>query len=297
MCWLGWARGHAIIYAPDAIHIENIVDLDGDPVTGKWKLSEKALAGQREYWDCCAPAIVEYYNPGLMRCYHDIVWAYYGEPCQKPVNCCEAPGCHLGPPVDLDKKTYEYAKKLAKGNSDLPKYDKEMTTLRLKHLMEWREDIWVRHGTCREARISNLNPPNFIITNHALSLLTSAIHQATTEEHTLEVLDQWIETAKLDLSMEERSSLIPIVSTCNTHWKAKQDHTQGQKEGKMRKATEAHKWLWAQGKDMDDYVFDHTREVVTEPTSAEVLGQRHAAGKWQIKLTTKAMNANVHGRD
>jgi len=27
--------GHAIIYAPDAIHIENVADLDGDPVAGK----------------------------------------------------------------------------------------------------------------------------------------------------------------------------------------------------------------------------------------------------------------------
>src|SRR5260370_34140019 len=46
--WSGHASqdgkgGHAIIYAPNAIHIENIVDLDGNPVTGKQKMSEKCL--------------------------------------------------------------------------------------------------------------------------------------------------------------------------------------------------------------------------------------------------------------
>ena len=167
-----------------------------------------------------------------MRCCCNVMCAYYGEPCKKPVNCCEVPSCHPGPPVDLYKKTYEYANKLAKGHGtssvqlakgscDLPKYDKEMITLTLKHLMAWREDVWVRCRMLGESKLSNLDPPNFIITDYALNLVVSAIHQATMEECTLDILDQWIETMKLNLTMEEKLSLMPIVSTCNTHWKAR----------------------------------------------------------------------------
>src|SRR5260370_37815384 len=108
--------GCAGIYAANAIHIENVADLDSDPVTGKRKMSEKALTGWKEYWEKCAPAIVKYYNPGLMRYCHDVMCAYYGGLCEKPVHCCEAPGCHPGPPVDLYKTTYEYASKLANGH-------------------------------------------------------------------------------------------------------------------------------------------------------------------------------------
>src|SRR5260221_12184516 len=270
-------------------------------------MSEKALASRKEYWNKCAPAIVDYYNPGSMRCCRDVVCAYYGEPCKKLVNCCKAPGCHPGPPIDLDKKTSEYAKKLAKGHGtssvqlakgscDLLKYDKEM--IMLKHLTEWREDLWVRHRMLGDAKLSNLDPPNFITTDHALTLVVSAIHQVTTEEHTFEILDQWIEITKLNLSMEEKLSLIPIVSMCNTHWKAKQDNLQGCREA--RKGTEAHKRSWPQGKDVDNnsvLVPEPTREAVMEPTLAEVLGQRHTAGKQQIKLTAKAMNADVYDRN
>src|SRR5260370_20805605 len=105
-----------------------------------------------------------------------------------------------------------------------------MITLTLKHLMAWREDIWVRCRMLGESKLSNLDPPDFIITDYALDLVVSAIHQATMEECTLDILDQWIETMKLNLTMEEKLSLMPIISTCNTHWKARRDHVQGQRD-------------------------------------------------------------------
>ena len=166
------------------------------PCKGKKENVRKALMAQKEYQDRCAPVIIKYYNPGPMRCCHDVVCAYYSELCQKPVNCCEAPSCHPGPPVDLNEISYEYAKKLAKGHGtssvqlakegqDLPKYGKEMVGIGLKCLREWREDMWVRHRAQGEAALSNLDPLNFIITDHVLNL------QAMTEECTLDILDHW----------------------------------------------------------------------------------------------------------
>ena len=251
-------------------------------------MSEKMLASWREYQDHCAPVIVKYYSPGPMRGCHNVACAYYGEHAQKLVNHCEAPSCHPGPPVDVDKKTYEYVKKLsrghrahsiqlAKGNCDLLKYDKEMTALGLKHLMEWRENLWVRCRMWEESNISNLNPLNSIVTNHALNMLISAIHQATTEEHALEVLDQWMEISKVNLSTKERKSLIPIVGACNTHWK---ENIHGQKEAEMRKLTEVCKQSWVPGRDIVlDTVAEPTSTEVMEPTLAKVLGQTHTAGK------------------
>ncbi|KAF8342094.1 uncharacterized protein EI90DRAFT_3011644 [Cantharellus anzutake] len=297
--------GHAIIYAPDVVRIENVVDFDGDPVTGKRKMSEKTLAAWKEYRDGCSPVIIKYYNPGPMRCCREVVCAYYGEPCQKPANCCEAPGCHPGPPVDLDKLSSEYAKKLAKThgtrsvqlakeNNDLPKYEREMIGIGLKCLMEWREDLWARHRG--EAKLSNLDPPNFVITDHALNLLVSAIHQATSESRTLDILDQWMDISELDLSAEEKSSLIPVV--CNSYWNAKCKHSRAWKKAETKMHTEACKRPQVQVTPEDEQSgFEPTRDPVVELMSAEVLGQRHVAGKRQIRLTAKAINADVYEDD
>ena len=51
--------GHAIIYSPNVICSENVVDLDGDPVKGKRKMSEKTLMAWKEYQDRCAPVIIK----------------------------------------------------------------------------------------------------------------------------------------------------------------------------------------------------------------------------------------------
>ncbi|KAF8335425.1 uncharacterized protein EI90DRAFT_3014671 [Cantharellus anzutake] len=269
--WSGWAGGRAIIYASDAVRIENVVDLDGDLVAGKRKMSEKMLAAQKEYRDRCPPVIIEYYNPRPMRCCREVVCSYYvaSEYAKKSPKMCGTTSVQL-----------------AKDTNDLPKYDKEMIGLGLKNLMDWREDVWARRRA--EAKLSHLDPPNFIVTGQALSLLVSVIHQATMESRTLEILDQWINILELDLSDEEKLSLIPVVSACNSWWNAKRKQTKAQqKEAEMKKSTAVRKRSRVQvAQDDGDEGLVLTREMAVEPVGKQrasvamrVFVQPHSHGR------------------
>jgi hypothetical protein len=233
------------------------------------------------------------------------VCAYYSKPCQKPENCCEAPGCHPGPPADLDKITSDYVKKLekacgmnsvqlAKDNRDLPKYEKEMLKISLECLTEWQDDIWVRRR--EQGVLTNLDPLNFMVTDHVLNRLVSSFHQAITEECTLHILDQWIHIFTLNFNMEEKSSLIQVVSACNARWMSQRMQTQ--KRGGAKKGNEARKRTRAQvQQEDDDNGYESTGEPEAEPMSAGVLSGKHTAGKRQVRLTAKAMEADIHEED
>src|SRR6266436_4934950 len=109
--WDG-SGGHIIIYAPDDIRIENTFDLYGDQASRKKKMSKNVLAAQEAYQNKCAPGFVDYFNPGHLKCYHQVACTYYGKPYHQPQQCCEAPGCSPGPLNSYQFAMDHYVEKL-----------------------------------------------------------------------------------------------------------------------------------------------------------------------------------------
>ncbi|KAF8324612.1 P-loop containing nucleoside triphosphate hydrolase protein [Cantharellus anzutake] len=276
----GWdGQGcHAIIYTPDAIRIENVFDLDGDPAGGRKKTTNRALKLRSDFRDSCPPGFVDYFNAPCLR---KVIGEYYGEPYEKPKLCCEGPGCYPGPNMEPLQAAERYVENLDKGN--LPKYNAAMLQVGIESLRVWQEKIWMERG--RVGGLTNLDAPSSTVSNHSIELLAAGMHQGYSEERMKALAESW--GSHNGLSVREQELLVEVIRQCNGGWVQESRSVGGKRKERATKerATEAVAARRPGGGSLGGE---------DEVTSASILGPTWGEGKRKVVLTKKAANCHIH---
>ena len=193
-----------------------------------------------------------------------------------------------GPPDNLQSAIDRHVKKLTQSRNVNPislphddrnpnKYDSNMMKIALKLLRDWQEDIWLMRKETQVHKITNLDSPSVIAPDQSLEQLVLGMHQGYCRDRCIALVKAWGREFALD--GQESESLIKVIQDSNEKWVD---------ELKMRPTPKGSHKRKVMSQELDNEGKPGKGEVM----SASILGQPWRVGKRQVKLTTKATNAN-----
>lgn len=183
-----------VLFAPDWMRIEGVLDLDGDPALKKKPMAAQTLANRQKRRDAANQTLVQYMNPLPPDCCRDVSCKYYDVECIKPPHCCEQCEPDVEYPLAIEaylsraaERTSKNAPRppLPKGDANHPPLHKEHKATVTRELEKWRLDRWSSMAATRN------RPPTFFLSNSAIHNLVEKIHVASTLELLERLMGRW----------------------------------------------------------------------------------------------------------